>query len=141
MIYPRPLVYSPADFTMHDHVYTMPNVPDYRRATITFTFDKAARIADVMLIQHTNGVAEIEGFIGNDERSLRSMGRAHSSQGANLPNRDRFFSEGFPDTFKFERAAEGKVFQVHITRTTLSNGYAFYRLYPRNEAQQAIAQR
>jgi hypothetical protein len=124
--------WSPADFVMHDHMYVAPGVPDPRRANITYRFDQPATISEVLIVQHTNGIGQIEGFVGNDENSLRSLGTANSTLGANLPLKENTFAEGYRDVFKFERAGEGQVFRIVITKTPLPNGYAFYRAYPRN---------
>jgi hypothetical protein len=124
--------WSPADFVMHDHMYVAPGVPDPRRANITYRFDELANISEVLIVQHTNGIGQIEGFVGNDENSLRSIGTANSTLGANLPLKENTFAEGYRDLFKFERAGEGKVFRIVITKTPLPNGYAFYRAYPRS---------
>ena len=90
------------------------------------------KISEVLIVQHTNGIAQVEGFIGDDEKNLKSIGFANSALGANLPLRENTFAEGYRDIFKFERAGEGKVFRVVITKTPLANGYAVYRVYPRN---------
>jgi hypothetical protein len=60
--------WSEADFVMHDHMYISPGVPDPSRANITFRFSKPAKIGEVLIIQHANGIGQIEGFIGNDEK-------------------------------------------------------------------------
>jgi hypothetical protein len=125
--------WSEADFVMHDHMYISPGVPDPRRANITYRFSKPAKIGEVLIIQHTNGIGQIEGFVGNDEKSMKSIGRANSTLGANLPLKDGTFAEGYRDLFKFERSGEGKLFRIVITKTPLPNGYAVYRVYPRND--------
>ncbi|MBR0748762.1 hypothetical protein JQ582_33010 [Bradyrhizobium japonicum] len=134
MVEPEPFYknWTPSDFVMHDHVYTAPGTPDANRAFVTFSFNKPARIAEVLIVQHANGVAEIEGFVGDNQANLRSIGRAHTSFGANLPLQPSMFRDGYRDLFKFPTTGEGKMFRVVITRTTLGNGYAFFRLYPRN---------
>jgi hypothetical protein len=134
VVEPEPFhrTWSPADFVMHDHMYLAPGVPDPRRANITYHFSKPAKISEVLIIQHTNGIGQIEGFIGNDENHLQSIGRANSTLGANLPLKENTFMEGYRDVFKFERSGEGKVFRIVITKTPLPNGYAVYRAYPRN---------
>jgi len=135
IVEPEPFhrTWSPmTDFVMHDHMYVAPGVPDPRRANITYRFDAPAKISEVLIVQHTNGIAQVEGFIGYDEENLKSIGFANSALGANLPLRENTFAEGYRDVFKFERAGEGKVFRVVITKTPLPNGYAVYRVYPRN---------
>lgn len=135
IVEPEPFhrTWSPmTDFVMHDHMYVAPGVPDPRRANITYRFDAPAKISEVLIVQHTNGIAQVEGFIGYDEKNLKSIGFANSTLDANLPLRENTFAEGYRDVFKFERAGEGKVFRVVITKTPLPNGYAVYRVYPRN---------
>jgi hypothetical protein len=135
IVEPEPFhrVWSPmTDFVMHDHMYVAPGVPDPRRANITYRFDASAKIAEVLIVQHTNGIAQVEGFIGDDEKNLKSIGLANSTLGANLPLKENTFAEGYRDVFKFERAGEGKVFRLVISKTPLPNGYAVYRIYPRN---------
>jgi hypothetical protein len=134
IIEPEPFhhTWSPADFVMHDHMYVALGVPDPRRANITYRFDEPAKISEVLIVQHTNGIGQIEGFVGNDEKSLHSIGYANSTLGANLPLKENTFVEGYRDVFKFGRADEGTVFRIVITKTPLPNGYAFYRAYPRN---------
>jgi hypothetical protein len=124
--------WSEADFVMHDHMYISPGVPDPRRANITYRFSKPAKIGEVLIVQHANGIGQIEGFIGNDERNMKSIGRASSTLGADLPAKDGTFTDGYRDLFKFERRGEGRLFRMVITRTPLPNGYAFFRAYPRN---------
>jgi hypothetical protein len=124
--------WSEADFVMHDHMYISPGVPDPKRANVTYRFSKPARIGEILIVQHGNGIGQIEGFIGNDERSMKSIGHANSTLGANLPAKNGTFAEGFRDLFRFERRGEGRLFRIVITQTPLPNGYAFYRAYPRN---------
>jgi hypothetical protein len=114
-------------------MYISPGVPDPRRANITYRFSKPAKIGEVLIIQHMNGIGQIEGFVGNDEKSMKSIGRANSTLGANLPLKDGTFAEGYRDLFKFERSGEGRLFRIVITKTPLPNGYAVYRAYPRND--------
>jgi hypothetical protein len=124
--------WSPDDFVMHDHMYLSPGVPDPKRANITYRFSKPARIGEVLVIQHANGIGQIEGFVGNNEKSMQSIGLANSTLGANLPLKDGTFQEGYRDLFKFERSRVGRLFRIVITKTPLPNGYAFHRAYPRN---------
>jgi hypothetical protein len=126
--------WSQADFVMHDHMYLSPGVPDPKRANITYRFNKPAKIGEVLIVQHANGIGQIEGFVGNDEKSMKSIGRANSTLGANLPLKDGTFVDGYRDLFKFERSGEGKLFRIVITKTPLPNGYAFFRAYPRDGA-------
>ena len=129
---PANRIWSPADFVMHDHMYLAGGVPDPRRANITYYFSEPAKVSEVLIIQHTNGIGQIEGFIGNDESHMVSIGHANSTLGADLALKENTFAEGYHDVFKFERGGEGKIFRIVITKTPLPNGYALYRVYPRN---------
>jgi hypothetical protein len=131
-------IYTFKDFAMHDHHYAAAGVPDSARANITFTFDKSAEISEVAMVQHTNGVTQIEGFVGDDETNLRSIGLANTLFGANLANRLLMFQDGYRDLFKFDKMGEGKVFRVVITKTSASNGFAIYRMFPRNQEHKAF---
>jgi hypothetical protein len=120
-----------ADFTMHDHAGT-PGVPDPSRAVITYRFNKPARVVEVMLIQHGNGVTQIEGYVGDNDNAMQSIGKAPStSVGANLPPQDGRFVDGSRDFFYFPQTREGKLFRMVIRQTSGTNGYAMYRAYPR----------
>jgi hypothetical protein len=139
VVEPEPFhhVWSPAaDFVMHDHMYLAPGVPDPRRANITYHFSEPAKISELLIIQHENGIGQIEGFVGNDENDLQSIGRANSTLGADLPLKEKTFTDGYRDVFKFPRSREGKVLRIVITKTPLPNGYALYRAYPRNADHQ-----
>ena len=85
-----------------------------------------------MIVQHTNGIGQIEGFIGDDENNMHSLGHANSTLGPDLPLKWNTFEEGYRDLFKFEKSGTGRVFKIVITKTPLPVGYAFYRAYPRN---------
>lgn len=120
-----------ADFTMHDHA-GRPGVPHPNRAVITYRFDKPARVVEVLLIQHQNGVTQIEGFVGDNENAMQSIGKAPSTAvGANLPPQDGRFVEGSRDFFYFPQTRQGKLFRMVITQTSGTTGYAMYRASPR----------
>jgi hypothetical protein len=125
--------WGPTDVVIHDHQYKAAQVPDPTRAIITYEFSEPAKISEMLVIQHTNGIAQIGGWIGNDRAHMHSLGIANSSLGSDLPPKNRTFVEGYRDVFKFERSGKGRVFAMTITKTTLPNGYALYRAYPRNE--------
>jgi hypothetical protein len=70
-----------ADFSMHDHVYTAPQVPNPARAVVDYTFRWPVAVYGVEIIQHTNGVTKIEGFAGNSPTSLSSVGQTFGPAG------------------------------------------------------------
>ena len=80
MVEPEPFYRNwGTDFAMHDHQYKAPNIPDPQRANILFRFNKSVRVADLVIIQHSNGVAEVEGWVGDSKDNMRSIGTATSS--------------------------------------------------------------
>jgi hypothetical protein len=122
-------------FSMHDHHYAAPQIPDPTRAVVTYTFSNPVEVSDVKLIQHTNGVTQIEGFIGDSSDELRPMGISWTTIGD--LNGKSIFNERQTDIFKFLQPGKGRVFRFVIRKTSLSDGYAFYRAYPRNSRHQA----
>jgi hypothetical protein len=108
------------------------------RSTITYRFNRGVTVAEVLLIQHRNGISKIEGFVGSDEDHLQSIGTASSSLGDSSPSTFNFFLDGYHDLFKFQNPREGKVFRLLITKTSLNNGYALYRAYPRDRSHKAF---
>jgi hypothetical protein len=119
---------------MHDHQYKAPNIPDPQRANILFRFNKSVRVADLVIIQHSNGVAEVEGWVGDSKDNMRSIGTATSSL-AQAALGLNVFNNGARDVFTFKQSGEGKFLRVVITKTSLPNGYAFFRMYPRNSSR------
>jgi len=115
------------DYTIHDHVYTSPNVPDPTRAVITYHFTEANLVTDVDWVQHQNGITRIEGFAGNSLGSLTSVGNVFCNQGDLLGLAQ--FTEGEHSLFTFTSPTPGTYFQIVITKTSLVNGYAGYRTY------------
>ncbi|MEA2839094.1 MAG: hypothetical protein QOF41_424 [Methylobacteriaceae bacterium] len=132
---PSPFVFTPTMFAIHDHHYTAPNVPDAARATITYEFSTAAQVKDFLIVQHTNGIVEIEGFAADTPAAVSSAGASigvarsrlvGSATGGNM------FVEGARDIFEFPAHPARLFFRILIRKTPLANGYASYRLYPRN---------
>jgi hypothetical protein len=134
VVEPERFVWSPIPFAMHDHHYTGNNVPDATRANIIYEFTAAATVKDMIVIQHQNGVIEIEGFAGatpDPNGAWRSSGVAQSRLvgGATGPS---IFTEFARDLFVFNSPSAGTFFKLTIRKTPLVNGWAMYRAYPRN---------
>ena len=62
------------NFVLHDHQYLEPFVPDPARAVVTFRFDQPTIVNAVEVVQHTNGISQVEGFVGDETESLASVG-------------------------------------------------------------------
>ena len=62
------------NFALHDHQYLEAHVPDPTRAVVTFVFDQPVAVKRLELIQHANGITQIEGFVGDSVESLTSIG-------------------------------------------------------------------
>ncbi|HEX9047549.1 MAG TPA: hypothetical protein VF988_11025, partial [Verrucomicrobiae bacterium] len=124
LIDPAPIVVGA--FTLHDHVYTDSYVPDPTRAVVTYTFTNPVVVQDVDVIEHANGITRIEGFVGDSEDALVSIGAVFGPAGDTTTP----FSEGQAYTFHFTNNTAGKVFRFVIRKTVINNGYALYRAYP-----------
>lgn len=118
-----------ADFVFHDHVYASSNIPAPDRSVLTYTFDEETVVDQIEIIQHTNGISKIEGFVGNSPGSLMSIGEATSS--LVYP-----YAEGASDVFDFDNSIGGTIFQFVVTETPLSDGFAAYRAFPRDASGQ-----
>ena len=115
---------SISDFTLHDHVYLDAYVPDPTRAVVTYEFDQPLAVSGIDIVQHYDGITEIEGFAGDSLLSMTSVGSVYSPAGqAN-------FVEGETSTFTFSTPVSGKYFRFIIRSTSDGSGYAAYRAYP-----------
>jgi hypothetical protein len=121
---------------LHSHKYQAAHIP-LTTATVTYTFDVPTGVAEVELLQHENGVIRIEGFAGNDLDSMVSLGNVYGSRG-NIKGRS-LFSEGETNVFRFDNKVSGRIFQFRITETSLADGYALHRAFPRDEHGNRIA--
>lgn len=113
---------------LHSHKYDAPYVPVFS-AVVTFTFDFPTVVDQLEILQHVNGVTRVEGFIGGDINSLASIGNIFGPDG---DARGAFhFTEGQSYLFDFDNSVAGTIFQFRITQTSLENGYALHRAFPR----------
>lgn len=119
-------VLNPASttFSMHDHVYLSPNVPDPARAFARYHFDGPVIVTGMELGMHANGIFRIEGFIGDTVGSLVSIGIATGSLG-NGP-----YSEHSINQFSFSGSGSGSIFEFVVRETSLENGWANYHAIP-----------
>lgn len=116
-----------SSFVLHDHVYISPHIVDPTRAVITYEFDSAAVVDQVHIVQHTNGISQIEGFVGNSLSNLTSVGAVFGPDGDITGS--GIFSERETQVFDFNNNSAGKFFQIVIRKTSLSNGWATYRMF------------
>jgi hypothetical protein len=125
-------------FSLHDHVYISPNIPDPTRAVVTYTFDASTIVKGVELIQHTNGITQIEGFYGNSPSSLTSLGSVFGPAGDVTGSGS--FAEFSSSKFDFGNTTNaGTVFQFVVRKTSLENGWANYNAYPLDVSGNRIA--
>lgn len=129
LVSPEPIT----QVTLHDHVYADSYVPDPSRAVVTYEFEAPVTVAGIEVVQHSNGITEIEGFAGDSLESLTSVGSVYSPAG------QRTFTEGETSIFTFTAPAPGKYFRFVIRRTSLEDGYAAYRAYPLKAGNARIA--
>ena len=115
-------------FSLHDHVYVAPNVPDPTRARVTYTFNTPVTVGGIAVVQHANGIAQLEGFVGNLPNALASTGLFFGTYG-NVSG-PVIFPELYLDTFVVPNPASGSIFQLIIRRTTEVNGWANYHIVP-----------
>ncbi|MCD4824009.1 MAG: PEP-CTERM sorting domain-containing protein [Phycisphaerae bacterium] len=109
------------DFALHDHVYSSSYVPDPSRAVVTYSFDTAAVVDQIHIVQHSNGIQEIEAFVGDSLGSLTSIGSVNIGGGP--------YTELSTSIFDFDNTTEGRYLRFVVRRTSLSNGWASYRAY------------
>ncbi|MDA9475059.1 hypothetical protein XI03_11220 [Bradyrhizobium sp. CCBAU 65884] len=141
LVEPAPFVFTPVPFAMHDHHYSSNNTPDSARANVTYRFTAAAIVRDLIVVQHTNGITEIEGAVSDTGAagSWQSIGIAKSRlvtdpvSGA-TPTGANMFVEGSRDLFVFPNPAAARPYlRIVIHKTSLLDGWATYRIYPRND--------
>lgn len=75
---------STGTFTLHDHVYSSPSIPDPMRSTIIYKFSQSVSVDLIRTRQHVNGIDQIEVYYGDDENSLTSLGVITSPLGLNV---------------------------------------------------------
>ena len=117
-------------YTLHDHQYAEPYVPNPARSVVTYHFDGPATVDQVHMIQHNNGIWRIEGYVGDSLAGLVSIGEASVAQ---------VTGELQLSTFDFGNTQAGTYFRFIIKRTDISNGYACYRAYPADASGERFA--
>lgn len=127
----------PTQFALHDHQYVSPYVPDPSRAVVDYTFRWPVTVTAVEIVQHANGISMIEGFAGDSIASLTSVGSTFG------PSGDVTGSSCFPEfasqVFNLPSPACGTQFRVVIRKTCTANGWANYRIVPRDASGTQIS--
>lgn len=116
------------EYSLHDNGTYGNQTPDPNRAVITWEFSTPQAIDQVEVVQHSNGVTQLEAFVGDDLNNLASVGEVSSPQ----------VSEFQSSIFDFNNALAGRYLRVIIRRTWHVSAYASYRMFPRNAAGQRI---
>ena len=116
------------NFVLHDHQYVEPHVPDPARAVITFRFDQSVAVSRIEVVQHQNGIAQVEGFVGDSLEALTTIGAVFGPLGD--VQGESVFAEFERHTFDFNNGLPGRVFQLIVRKTSLVDGWASYRIYP-----------
>ena len=99
--------------------YLSPGVPDPSRARATYTFDRSTVVSAVTVVQHVNGIDQLEGFAGDSEATLVSVGVATGAA-----------AEMSRPVFTFPSPRAGKMFRMVVRHTPLAVGWALYKLLP-----------
>ena len=116
------------DFTLHDHRYPTAHVPDPTRAVVTYRFDEPVYVQGVEIIQHSNGITQIEGFAGDSLAGLTSLGAVFGPRGDVTGS--NVIPEGESNYFDFGNALiGGTYFQFIVRKTSKNDGWASYRAF------------
>jgi hypothetical protein len=129
------------DFALHPNneiqpspLYAAPNVPDPKTAAITYTFDRPEIISGVEIVQHVNGITEVEGFLGNSTNALVSIGAVFGPSGNITDGAWVVPSDGTAQVFNFDNTrVSGTVLRVIIRKTSHPSAFATHRIYPLDE--------
>jgi hypothetical protein len=119
------------------HVRSGPDLAGYTdhrpgadHSTVSYHFDEAVEVADIEAIVHTAGITEIEGFVGDDVKTLTSIGRASSgTAGRNSP----YGVDRSSQVFGFDQAQRrsGRIFRFVVRESVQADGFSNYQAYPR----------
>jgi len=108
---------------------------DPSRAAITYRFDRPVQVSDLELIVHREGVTEIEGFAGDDEGALVSIGTARGQrENGELARVGKPYSEDrAARVFSFRESQQrpGRVFRFFVRETVSPATFTNYAAFPR----------
>lgn len=126
-----------SDFARHDHFYTSAHVPDPSRAVVTYRFDTPTIVDQVEIIQHRNGITQLEAFVGDTLGTLNSVGSIFGPAGDNTTFNG--LTEHGSDVFDFNNTVAGTYLQLVVRKTNAVDGWATYRMFPRTADGMRIA--
>ena len=126
------------DYAVHSHTYVAPYVPDPAVAWVLYQYDVPVVVTRLNVIEHSNGVTQVEGFAGNSPGSLTSIGSVFGPLGDVTGNGEPCFDgvlrsgcvfyEGQPYSFEFNNTSvAGTDFMFIARKTSLPDGFALYR--------------
>lgn len=115
-------------FSMHDHGYLAPHVPDPLQSVVTYQFDTATVVTGLELNVHANGISKIEALVGDSLGGLVSLGTFTGSLGA--PLGPTMFAEHALNSFSWANTTAGVYFQFIVRETPHPDGYANYTAIP-----------
>jgi MYXO-CTERM domain-containing protein len=99
---------------------------------VTYHFSSPATVDQLELIQHANGITQVEGFVGSTLGSLTSIGSVFGPAGDITG--DAVLAEGSSHVFDFNNTTAGTIFQFIVRKTSLDSGWANYRAFPQDAA-------
>ena len=134
--YPYPMWHG--DYAVHSHAYVASYEPDPAVAWALYKYDVPIVVDRLNVIQHSNGVTQVEGFAGNSPESLISIGSIFGPLGDvtgngepcfdGVPRAGCAFFEGQPYSFQFNNTSvAGTYFMFVVRKTSLPDGFALYR--------------
>ncbi len=114
---------------LHDHHFLEPGTSflDRRRSVITYGFERETAVLELEMIQHNNAIARVEGFAGNREDEMVSVGVASIDPGCFRAE----YYEGQHCLFTFPHPRKARFFRVEMLETNSPQGFAVFRAYPR----------
>lgn len=109
--------------------YVATNVPNPVFATVTYRFDQPARVSGVEIVQHVNGITQVEGFLGNSLPATTSLGAVFGPSGDVTTG--FVAGEAQSQIFPFiNTTAVGTYFQLVVRKTVHPVAFANYRIFP-----------
>lgn len=128
------------DFALHQNdgiqpspLYIAPYTPDPNTAIVTYRFDQPTIVTAIDVVQHVNGITQVEGFLGNSLDAMVSLGSVFGPSGDVTDNFVVPY-DGTVQRFSFNNIrTSGTIFQLVVRKTCSSLAFATYRIYPADQ--------